>query len=186
MNIASLVCQTGFISYINSLSPFESLSTNSQETLYTPILLPQLQPESQWRPPSEMRYRSIIIILRSPAHWILERSLGRTLQILRKPHLWYFQLPQSHIYTLASSRSPDTSITFIVDSRGNSSRLLAYKKFVCAASEIFDAAFNSSLTEGDTQTYTLDDTTTQALFAFIAMYLHREVVCYPVATSGGS
>jgi hypothetical protein len=55
------------------------------------------------------------------------------------------------------SRNPHTAVTITVSSHDCKETFIVYKEFLCYYSPFFDAAFNSSFIEGQTQTMEYPD-----------------------------
>jgi hypothetical protein len=65
-------------------------------------------------------------------------------------------------------RNPAALVTIIVEeSDTEAEKFSVHKDFACFYSPVFKAAFNSTFVEGETQTYTLQDTTKEAVRALL-------------------
>ena len=67
---------------------------------------------------------------------------------------------------------PDTLVTFLIGPGDNLKKFVVHKEVACYHSGVFDAAFNNpAFTEGQTQTYKMDDTTNGA-FRLLVQWLY--------------
>jgi hypothetical protein len=58
-------------------------------------------------------------------------------------------------------------VTFIIGRAPDQETFLVHKEHACRYSPVLDKAFNSTFKEGETQTYTMDDTTVEAFRMFV-------------------
>jgi BTB/POZ domain len=78
------------------------------------------------------------------------------------------------------SRNPHTAVTITVGSHDCKETFIVYKEFLCYYSPFFDAAFNSSFIEGQTQTMEYPDAHPH-VFGIFVQWIHTQTigsVCY--------
>lgn len=66
---------------------------------------------------------------------------------------------------------PGTLATFLIGAEEDQKTYLIHKEYACKASSVFNAAFNSPFIEGRTQTYKLEDTSSNT-FKFISQWMY--------------
>ena len=72
----------------------------------------------------------------------------------------------------------DEFVTFFIGKKGEEKKFLVHKSFVCHYSPVLRAAFNSTMIEGQTQTYRFEDTT-EEVFSFLVEWLYAQKIVLP-------
>ncbi|PVH85693.1 hypothetical protein DL98DRAFT_511272 [Cadophora sp. DSE1049] len=72
-----------------------------------------------------------------------------------------------------SFSDPKALVTFIIGPEGHTTEFIVHKEVAYHHSKVFEAAFNSQLVEGSTQTYRLADTSESA-FKFMMQWLYSQ------------
>ena len=62
---------------------------------------------------------------------------------------------------LIYTSDPGLLVKILIGKDSNINEFLMHKEFACHASPVFDSDFNGSFVEGQTLTYTMEDTTKQ-------------------------
>jgi hypothetical protein len=75
--------------------------------------------------------------------------------------------------TFQSSSRPQAFVTIHVDVKPNKETFIVHKNLICHHSPFFEAVFNSSMKEGQTQTMTLEDVESGA-FGLLVNWLYTQ------------
>lgn len=76
---------------------------------------------------------------------------------------------------LTDCSGPQTFVTIVTGTEGNTETFSILKNVICHRSPFFDAAFNSQLSEGQTQSMTLEDVDSE-IFALLVDWLYLQTV----------